>query len=73
MGSGSRTCPLKGSSSGSRSLARDTLADFGNGLGLNEWLSDEVVAGLRPLLDIPVEPVLPTHGGPLDRARYSAR
>jgi len=51
----------------------DTLADFGNGLGLNEWLrgdarSDAIVAGLRPLLDLPVELVLPTHGTPTDRA-----
>jgi glyoxylase-like metal-dependent hydrolase (beta-lactamase superfamily II) len=54
-------------------IAGDTLADFGNGLGLNEWLrddarGDEIVAGLRPLLDLPVELVLPTHGAPTDRA-----
>ncbi|HEX4324275.1 MAG TPA: MBL fold metallo-hydrolase [Gaiellaceae bacterium] len=54
-------------------IAGDTLADFGNGLGLNEWLRgdskrDQIVAGLRPLLDLPVERVLPTHGGPADRA-----
>lgn len=53
-------------------VAGDTLADFGNGLGLNEWLRgdarrDEVVAGLRPLLDLPVELVLPTHGEPVGR------
>lgn len=50
----------------------DTLADFGDGLGLNEWLRgdarrDQIVAGLRPLLDLPVELVLPTHGEPTDR------
>jgi hypothetical protein len=52
----------------------DTLADFGDGLAINErWLSywkvtrDEVVEGLRPLLDLPVEHVLATHGGPFDR------
>jgi glyoxylase-like metal-dependent hydrolase (beta-lactamase superfamily II) len=54
-------------------IAGDTLADFGNGLGLNEWLRgdskrDRIVAGLRPLLDLSVERVLPTHGGPADRA-----
>jgi glyoxylase-like metal-dependent hydrolase (beta-lactamase superfamily II) len=53
-------------------VAGDTLADFGNGLGLNEWLRgaadrDEIVAGLRPLLDLPVELVLPTHGEPVGR------
>jgi glyoxylase-like metal-dependent hydrolase (beta-lactamase superfamily II) len=54
-------------------IAGDTLADFGNGLGLNEWLRgdakrDQIVAGLRPLLELPVELVLPTHGEPVDRA-----
>jgi glyoxylase-like metal-dependent hydrolase (beta-lactamase superfamily II) len=54
-------------------IAGDTLADFGNGLGLNEWLRgdakrDQIVAGLRPLLELPVELVLPTHGAPVDRA-----
>jgi glyoxylase-like metal-dependent hydrolase (beta-lactamase superfamily II) len=54
-------------------IAGDTLADFGNGLGLNAWLRgnarrDDIVAGLRPLLDLPVELVLPTHGEPVDRA-----
>ena len=54
-------------------IAGDTLADFGEGLGLNEWLRgdakrDQIVAGLRPLLDLPVELVLPTHGEPVDRA-----
>jgi glyoxylase-like metal-dependent hydrolase (beta-lactamase superfamily II) len=54
-------------------LAGDTLADFGNGLGLNEWLRgdarrEQIVAGLRPLLDLPVEHMLPTHGAPTDRA-----
>jgi hypothetical protein len=37
------------------------------------WLSpavtpEQVVEGLRPLLDLPVEHVLATHGGPFDRA-----
>jgi hypothetical protein len=53
-------------------IAGDTLADFGNGLGLNEWLrgnatSEQVVEGLRPLLALPVELVLPAHGAPTDR------
>jgi glyoxylase-like metal-dependent hydrolase (beta-lactamase superfamily II) len=52
----------------------DTLVDFGDGLHINErWLTgdmtrDQVVEGLRPLLDKPVELVLPAHGAPADRA-----
>jgi glyoxylase-like metal-dependent hydrolase (beta-lactamase superfamily II) len=54
-------------------VAGDTLADFGTGLGMNEWLrgdvtGEQVVEGLRPLLALPVELVLPTHGTPTDRA-----
>lgn len=53
-------------------VAGDTLVDFGDGLTIHEpWLStprDEVVAQLRPLLHLPVEHVLATHGGPHDRA-----
>jgi glyoxylase-like metal-dependent hydrolase (beta-lactamase superfamily II) len=56
-------------------LSGDTLADFGRG-GLEippEWVSEErpreqVVESLRPLLERPVEQVLPTHGSPTDRA-----
>jgi glyoxylase-like metal-dependent hydrolase (beta-lactamase superfamily II) len=55
-------------------IAGDTLADFGSGLEMNErWLADvgatreQVVEGLRPLLELPVERVLATHGGPFDR------
>jgi glyoxylase-like metal-dependent hydrolase (beta-lactamase superfamily II) len=38
-----------------------------------DWLRegvtrDDIVTGLRPLLDLPVEHVLATHGGPVDRA-----
>ena len=29
---------------------------------------EEIAAGLRPLLELPVEHVLATHGGPFDRA-----
>jgi glyoxylase-like metal-dependent hydrolase (beta-lactamase superfamily II) len=55
-------------------ISGDTLVDFGGGLEINErWLRpgmtrEEIAAGLRPLLDLPVEHVLPTHGGPTDRA-----
>ena len=55
-------------------ISGDTLADFGNGLEINErWLPagvtrEGVAAGLRPLLELPVEHVLATHGGPTDRA-----
>jgi glyoxylase-like metal-dependent hydrolase (beta-lactamase superfamily II) len=54
-------------------VAGDTLGDFGNGLQINErWLRnvtrEEVAAGLRPLLERPVELVLPAHGTPTDRA-----
>jgi glyoxylase-like metal-dependent hydrolase (beta-lactamase superfamily II) len=52
----------------------DTLIDRGNGLELPvTWLPKGVtrelmVETLRPLLDLPVELVLPTHGAPTDRA-----
>jgi glyoxylase-like metal-dependent hydrolase (beta-lactamase superfamily II) len=56
-------------------VAGDTLADLGAGLELNSrWLEyegltrEQVVDGLRPLLALPVEHVLATHGGPFDRA-----
>jgi hypothetical protein len=53
-------------------VAGDTLVDFGDGLTIHEpWLSttrEQVVKQLRPLLDLPVEHVLATHGGPHDRA-----
>jgi glyoxylase-like metal-dependent hydrolase (beta-lactamase superfamily II) len=55
-------------------IAGDTLVDFGDGLGINRrWLGpgvtwEQVAEGLRPLLDLPVEYVLPTHGTPTDRA-----
>lgn len=55
-------------------IAGDTLVDFGNGLEINErWLRpgvtrEEIAEGLRPLLKLPVELVLATHGGPNDRA-----
>jgi hypothetical protein len=55
-------------------VAGDTLVDFGNGLEINpRWLDgdmtrEQVVEGLRPLLDLPVEHMLATHGVPFDRA-----
>jgi glyoxylase-like metal-dependent hydrolase (beta-lactamase superfamily II) len=55
-------------------IAGDTLVDFGDGLQINpRWLrpdvtGEDVVDGLRPLLDLPVEHALATHGGPFDRA-----
>jgi glyoxylase-like metal-dependent hydrolase (beta-lactamase superfamily II) len=54
-------------------VAGDSLADFGRGLGVNPWLRgsatrEQVVEGLRPLLALPVEVVLPAHGAPTDRA-----
>jgi glyoxylase-like metal-dependent hydrolase (beta-lactamase superfamily II) len=54
-------------------ISGDTLVDFGRGLEINEgWLRpgvtrEEVAEGLRPLLALPVEHMLPTHGGPTDR------
>jgi glyoxylase-like metal-dependent hydrolase (beta-lactamase superfamily II) len=54
-------------------ISGDTLVDFGRGLQINDWLRggvtrEEVVERLRPLLERPVEVVLPAHGAPTDRA-----
>jgi glyoxylase-like metal-dependent hydrolase (beta-lactamase superfamily II) len=55
-------------------IAGDTLVDLGAGLEIPvEWLPEgttreQVAAGLRPLLQLPVGLVLTTHGGPTDRA-----
>jgi glyoxylase-like metal-dependent hydrolase (beta-lactamase superfamily II) len=55
-------------------ISGDTLVDFGRGLEIPlEWLREgvtreQIADGLRPLLDLPVEHVLPTHGAPTDRA-----
>jgi glyoxylase-like metal-dependent hydrolase (beta-lactamase superfamily II) len=52
----------------------DTLVDFGRGLEIpTQWLPEgvtreQVADGLRRLLALPVELVLPTHGPPTDRA-----
>jgi glyoxylase-like metal-dependent hydrolase (beta-lactamase superfamily II) len=58
----------------------DTLIDRGNGLEFpTDWASrgaiaergvppEQILDSLRPLLELPVELVLPTHGAPTDRA-----
>jgi glyoxylase-like metal-dependent hydrolase (beta-lactamase superfamily II) len=54
-------------------ICGDTLVDFGRGLEIHdEWLWDgvtreQVVAALRPLLELPVRLVLPAHGEPTDK------
>jgi hypothetical protein len=54
-------------------IAGDTLVDFGAGFRLAGRLrggvtAQAVAAGLRPLLERPVEVVCPVHGTPTDRA-----
>lgn len=54
-------------------VAGDSLADFGTGLALNEWLRggftrQQVLERLRRLLRLPVAVVLPAHGPATDRA-----
>jgi glyoxylase-like metal-dependent hydrolase (beta-lactamase superfamily II) len=55
-------------------VAGDTLLDRGNGLEFPaDWANkgvppEQILEGLRPLLELPVEHVLPTHGAPTDRA-----
>jgi len=52
----------------------DSLIDRGHGLQVHpEWpgpgrSTEEVIQRLRPLLDLPVDVVLPTHADPADRA-----
>jgi hypothetical protein len=52
----------------------DTLIDRGDGLVVHpDWpveavTADDVVRRLRPLLELPVDVVLPTHAEPADRA-----
>jgi hypothetical protein len=51
----------------------DSLADFGRGLDIQlgsrkHVTRDEVAGRLRPLLELPIELVLPAHGEPMDRA-----
>lgn len=55
-------------------VAGDTLIDRGNGLEFpRDWADkgvppEQILEGLQPLLELPVELVLPTHGAPTDRA-----
>jgi hypothetical protein len=54
-------------------VSGDSLSDFGGGLdiqlgGRTHVTREDVVERLRPLLDLPVELVLPAHGEPTDRA-----
>jgi glyoxylase-like metal-dependent hydrolase (beta-lactamase superfamily II) len=55
-------------------VAGDTLIDRGNGLEFPvDWANkgvpaEQILETLRPLLQLPVELVLPTHGVPTDRA-----
>jgi glyoxylase-like metal-dependent hydrolase (beta-lactamase superfamily II) len=55
-------------------VAGDTLVDCGRGLEFpRDWATgglphEQILEGLRPLLELPVELVLPTHGKPTDRA-----
>jgi glyoxylase-like metal-dependent hydrolase (beta-lactamase superfamily II) len=55
-------------------VAGDTLIDRGNGLEFpTDWANkgvppERILEGLRPLLELPVELVLPTHGAAFDRA-----
>jgi glyoxylase-like metal-dependent hydrolase (beta-lactamase superfamily II) len=52
----------------------DTFIDRGNGFEFPaDWANkgvppEEILEALRPLLELPVELVLPTHGAPTDRA-----
>jgi glyoxylase-like metal-dependent hydrolase (beta-lactamase superfamily II) len=56
-------------------VAGDTLIDRGQGVEFPaDWAVDkgappeQILERLRPLLELPVEFVLPTHGAPTDRA-----
>lgn len=55
-------------------VAGDTLIDRGSGLEFpTDWAKrgvppEEILESLRPLLKLPVELVLPTHGAPTERA-----
>jgi len=55
-------------------VAGDTLIDRGKGLVFPaDWANkgvppEQILASLQPLLELPVELVLPTHGEPTDRA-----
>jgi glyoxylase-like metal-dependent hydrolase (beta-lactamase superfamily II) len=58
-------------------VSGDSLSDFGGGLGIQmggrkHQTPGDVARKLRPLLDLPVELVLPAHGEPADRAALEA-
>jgi hypothetical protein len=58
-------------------VSGDSLSDFGDGLdiqlgGRKHVTRADVVQRLRPLLDLPVELVLPAHGEPTGRAALEA-
>jgi len=73
FGAGAATISCSGSRAQRAVIAGDTLADFGRGIEINtRWLRggvtrEQVAEGLRPLLELPVERVLPAHGAPTDR------
>jgi len=53
-------------------VSGDSLSDFGDGLGIQlggrkHVTRDDVAERLRPVLELPVELVLPAHGEPTDR------
>jgi glyoxylase-like metal-dependent hydrolase (beta-lactamase superfamily II) len=54
-------------------VAGDTLVDRGKGLEFpRDWVeegvsAEQILDALRPVLELPVEHVLPTHGEPTDR------
>ena len=54
-------------------VSGDSLSDFGEGLGIQlggrkHVTREDVAQRLRPLLELPIELVLPAHGEPTDRA-----
>jgi glyoxylase-like metal-dependent hydrolase (beta-lactamase superfamily II) len=54
-------------------VSGDSLSDFGDGLdihlgGRTHVTKEQVTERLRPLLELPVELVLPAHGQPIDRS-----
>jgi hypothetical protein len=55
----------------------DSLSDFGDGLGIQmggraHQTRDDVARQLRPLLDLPIDLVLPAHGEPVGRDELEA-
>ena len=53
------------------------IAERGLSISPDDWLGDaatpeQVREGLRPLLELPVELVLPTHGDPIVRDAHAA-